>query len=140
MFANVSPDMTMTPEASAAITSAIMLQNQQAIDQANYYNAFLTQLPMGAPMSEVDAAYAQEYAQLHQQEKENLTTLFKLAAPQVLDGNGNMVRNEKAETVQKFLDAANAGTVSQEDAQAVLQYILGADASPVLARYFVKGM
>ncbi len=129
MFAQVSPDLTMTPEAASAITSSIMLQNQQEIDRANYYNAFVGRLPMGAPMSEVDAAYAQEYSQLQQQEKANLTKLFEMAAdPKV------------GPTVKNFLSEVNAGTVTQDDAQAVLRYILGNEASPILARYFIKGM
>jgi len=129
MFANVSPDLKMTPPAAAAISASIMLQNQQAIDQANYYNAFLSKLPMGAPMSEVDAAYAQEYSQRQQQEKTNLTNLFEMAADPV-----------KGATVKKFLGDVNAGMVSQDDAQAILSYILGQDVSPILARYFIKGM
>ena len=137
MFANVSPNLQMTPEAAATITASIMLQNQQAIDQANYYNGFLSALPMGAPMSEVDAAYAQEYSQLHQLEKANLTQLLEMAGDTSPIGDGSTTRGEY---VKRFLTAANSGTVSQEDAQKVLSYLLGENASPLLARYFVKGM
>jgi hypothetical protein len=128
-FVNISPDMKMTPEAGATITSGIMSQNQDAIDRANYYSYFMSKAGSGVSMADVDAAYAQEYGQMHQMEKDSLRQLFMMAQDP-----------QKGPTVKKFLDAMNAGTANQEDAQAVLQYLLGDQTPPLLARYFIKGM
>lgn len=128
-FVNISPDLKMTPEAGATITAGILSQNQDAIDRANYYSAFMARAGSGVSMADVDAAYAQEYGVMRQQEKDSLKRLFEMAAdPQV------------GPTVKNFLAEMNAGTATQEDAQAVLQYILGPNTPPLLVRYFIKGM
>ena len=107
-----------------------MLQKQTAIDQANYYNAFQGSANAGFAPNYMTQGYAQEYSQLHQIEKGNLTDLFKMAADPA-----------KGETVQKFLSAANSGMLDQEKAQAILNYILGPEnTSQALARYFITGM
>lgn len=129
-FVEVSPDLKMTSEAAAAITSSLMLANQQDIDKANYYGYFQSQADAGFAPGEMSKGYASEYGALHQIEKQNLTDLFLAASDP-----------EKGEVVKKFLSGVNAGTATQEEAQAVLAYILGAEnVSPGLARYFIRGM
>lgn len=129
-FAEVSPNLKMTPEAAAAITSSLMLANQQDIDKANYYGYFQSQADAGFAPGEMSRGYASEYGQMHQTEKDNLTALFLAARDP-----------EKGKFVKDFLAGVNSGTATQEDAQAVLAFILGAEnVSPGLARYFIRGM
>jgi hypothetical protein len=129
-FAEVSPNLKMTPEAAAAITSSLMLANQQDIDKASYYGYFQSQAGAGFAPGEMSKGYAAEYGTLHQIEKQNLTDLFLAASDP-----------EKGAVVKNFLSGVNAGTATQEEAQAVLAYILGAEnVSPGLARYFIRGM
>ena len=128
-FVSIAPDLKMTPEAGATITSGMMLQNQDAIDRANYYSAFMSRAGSGVSMQDVDAAYAAEYSQMHQMEKDSLQRLFTMAEDP-----------EKGKTVKEFLRQMNSGAASQEDAQAVLRYLLGDQTPPLLARYFIKGM
>ncbi len=129
-FVEVSPDLKMTSEAAAAITSSLMLANQQDIDKANYYGYFQSQADAGFAPGEMSKGYASEYSALHQIEKQNLTDLFLAASDP-----------ERGAVVKNFLAGVNAGTATQEEAQAVLAYILGAEnVSPGLARYFIRGM
>lgn len=129
-FVEVSPNLKMTPEAAAAITSSLMLANQQDIDKANYYGYFQSQADAGFAPGEMSKGYASEYGQMHQTEKQNLTDLFLAASDPA-----------RGEVVKNFLAGVNSGTATQEEAQAVLAYILGAEnVSPGLARYFIRGM
>lgn len=129
-FVDVSPDLTMTPEAAAAITSSLMLTNQQAIDRANYYQAFQGAAAAGFPPNYMTQGYAGDYSGMHQIEKGNLNDLFLMAGDPA-----------KGETVKKFLSAANSGLLTQEKAQEILNYILGPqNTSQALARYFITGM
>jgi hypothetical protein len=129
-FVEVSPNLRMTPEAASAITSSLMLANQQDIDKANYYGYFQSQADAGFAPGEMSKGYASEYSALHQIEKQNLTDLFLAASDP-----------ERGAVVKNFLAGVNAGTATQEEAQAVLAYILGAEnVSPGLARYFIRGM
>jgi hypothetical protein len=137
-FVNVSPNMEMTPDAAAAITSSLMLSNQYDIDTANYYNRFQQEAGMGFAPQQMSSGYANEYGQLHQIEKNNLTNLFTAAQDKTIIGNSGMTRGQY---VKNFLDQANGGGLSQDQAQAILNYILGPEnTSQALARYFIKGM
>jgi hypothetical protein len=128
-FASLSPSLRMTPEGAATITASLMLQDQDAIDRANYYSAFMGRSGSGVSMADVDAAYANEYSQMQQTEKEALKQLILLSSDPAM-----------GQTVRNFFDGINSGSASQEDAQAVLGYILGENSPPLLARYFIKGM
>lgn len=137
-FVSVSPNMEMTPEAAAAITSSLMLANQYDIDTANYYNRFQQEAGMGFAPQQMSTGYANEYGQLHQIEKNNLTNLFMAAEDKTALGNSGLTRGQY---VKNFLDQANSGTLTQDQAQAILNYILGPEnTSQALARYFIKGM
>jgi hypothetical protein len=135
----VYPDLNMPPDAAAAITASVMLSNQVDIDRANYYTAYLSQQPTGrGSLVNADAAFAQEYSQLHQMEKSNLTELFKMADDSTPVGQTGKTRGD---FVKEFLADINSGRMSQQDAQGVLSSLLGAEnTSPVLARYFIGGM
>lgn len=129
-FVSVSPDLRMTPEAAATITASMMLQDQDAIDRANYYSAFMSRAGSGVTMSDVDAAYANEYSEMHQIEKDAMKQLLLLSSDR-----------EKGGTVRDFFSAINSGSANQADAQAVLTYILGEENTPpLLARWLIKGM
>ena len=137
-FANVSPNLEMTPEAAAAITSSLMLSNQDNIDAANYYSRFQQEAGMGFAPQQMSSGYTNEYGQLHQIEKNNLTNLFTAAEDKTVLGNSGMTRGQY---VKNFLDQANRGGLTQDQAQAILNYILGPEnTSQALARYFIKGM
>lgn len=137
-FANVSPNLEMTPDAAAAITSSLMLSNQYDIDTANYYNRFQQEAGMGFAPQQMSSGYTNEYGQLHQIEKNNLTNLFTAAEDKTVLGNSGMTRGQY---VKNFLDKANSGGLTQDQAQAILNYILGPEnTSQALARYFIKGM
>ncbi len=136
--AAIYPDLSMPPEAAAAITASVMLGNQADIDRANYYNAYLQQQPTGrGALVNADAAFAEEYSQLHQTEKANITSLFLMASDETPVGDNGMT---KGDYVRKFLSDVHSGTISQERAQEVLNALLGPKTSPALSRYFVKGM
>tara|TARA_R110000868_G_scaffold12098_10_gene58642 strand:- start:100 stop:4542 length:4443 start_codon:yes stop_codon:yes gene_type:complete len=129
-FVSVSPDLRMTPEAAATITASMMLQDQDAIDRANYYSAFMSRAGSGVTMSDVDAAYANEYSEMHQIEKDAMKQLLLLSGDR-----------DKGGTVRDFFSAINSGSANQADAQAVLSYILGEENTPpLLARWLIKGM
>lgn len=129
-FVSVSPDLRMTPEAAATITASMMLQDQDAIDRANYYSAFMSRAGSGVSMSDVDAAYANEYSEMHQIEKDAMKQLLLLSGDR-----------DKGGTVRDLFSAINSGSANQADAQAVLSYILGEENTPpLLARWLIKGM
>jgi hypothetical protein len=129
----------MPPDAAAAITASVMLSNQESIDRANYYSAYLSQQPTGrGSLVNADAAFAQEYSQLHQMEKSNLQTLLDMADDQTMVGETGKT---KGYFVKEFLSDIHGGRMSPEEAQQALTAILGADnVSPGLYRYFIKGM
>ena len=130
-FMSVSPDLTMTPESAAAITASMIMQNQVAIDRANYYSAFKTAIGPGASMQDADAAFAQEYGQMHQMEKDALTKLFTMA-----DDNP-----QTGKIVKDFLTEMNAGSGTEAEALEVLQYLLGPEnVPPQMARILMRGM
>jgi hypothetical protein len=135
----VYPDLNMPPDAASAITASVMLSNQEDIDRANYYSAYLSQQPTGrGSLVNADAAFAQEYSQLHQLEKANLSDLFKMADDPTPVGQTGKT---KGDFVKEFLSDVHSGRMSQEDAQMALSALLGAEnTSPVLARYFIGGM
>jgi hypothetical protein len=135
----VYPDLNMPPDAASAITASVMLANQEDIDRANYYSAYLSQQPTGrGSLVNADAAFGQEYSQLHQLEKANLTDLFKMADDPTPVGQTGKT---KGDFVKEFLSDVHSGRMSQEDAQMALSALLGAEnTSPVLARYFIGGM
>jgi hypothetical protein len=135
----VYPDLNMPPDAASAITASVMLSNQEDIDRANYYSAYLSQQPTArGSLVNADAAFAQEYSQLHQLEKANLTDLFKMADDPTPVGQTGKT---KGDFVKEFLSDVHSGRMSQEDAQMALSALLGAEnTSPVLARYFIGGM
>lgn len=135
----VYPDLNMPPDAASAITASVMLSNQEDIDRANYYSAYLSQQPTGrGSLVNADAAFAQEYSQLHQLEKANLVDLFKMAADQTPVGRTGKT---KGDFVKEFLSDVHSGRMSQEEAQMALSALLGAEnTSPVLSRYFIGGM
>lgn len=137
--AAVYPDLNMPPDAAAAITASVMLSNQESIDRANYYTAYLSQQPTGrGSLVNADAAFAQEYSQLHQMEKSNIQTLLDMADDQTMVGNTGKT---KGYFVKEFLSDIHSGRMSPEEAQQALTAILGADnVSPGLYRYFIKGM
>jgi hypothetical protein len=137
--AAVYPDLNMPPDAAAAITASVMLSNQESIDRANYYSAYLSQQPTGrGSLVNADAAFAQEYSQLHQMEKSNLQTLLDMADDQTMVGETGKT---KGYFVKEFLSDIHGGRMSPEEAQQALTAILGADnVSPGLYRYFIKGM
>lgn len=129
-FVSVSPDLKMTKEAAATITASMMLQDQDAIDRANYYSAFMSRAGSGVSMSDVDAAYADEYSEMHQMEKDAMKQLLLLSGDR-----------DKGGTVRDLFSAINSGSANQADAQAVLSYILGEENTPpLLARWLIKGM
>jgi hypothetical protein len=129
----------MPPDAASAITASVMLSNQEDIDRANYYSAYLSQQPTGrGSLVNADAAFAQEYSQLHQLEKANLSDLFKMADDPTPVGQTGKT---KGDFVKEFLSDVHSGRMSQEEAQMALSALLGAEnTSPVLARYFIGGM
>ncbi len=135
----VYPDLNMPPDAASAITASVMLSNQEDIDRANYYAAYLSQQPTGrGSLVNADAAFAQEYSQLHQMEKANLSELFKMADDRTPVGQTGKT---KGDYVKEFLSDVHSGRMSQEDAQMALSALLGAEnTSPVLSRYFIGGM
>jgi len=136
-FVALHPNLEMTPEAASMITASLMLSNQQDIDRARYYQNFRNTAETGFDPSFLVVGYNEEYGGLYQTEKSNLENLFQMASDSTVVGDNGKTRGQM---VQDFLTAANAGMLSQEQAQKVLNFILGAeDTSQLLARYFVLG-
>jgi len=118
---DVSPNLDMNKDAAAAITSTLLMSNQNAIDEAKFVRSYVNRDPL-ALASSGRTAYNQTYGGLRQTEKENLSNLIKMSGD---------------ESVRTFMEEARKGIISKEEAQKVLSDILGGEASPLLYRYFV---
>lgn len=115
-YINLNPNMDMPPEAMKTITVSLMQANQQALERNAYYRNYMRRsggFNMGA-----DQAFLSEIGRLHQQEHEQLMTIFN---------DPDLVKN------------LTSG-ISFEEAQKLIDHALGAEnASRVLARFFAPG-
>jgi hypothetical protein len=116
-YMETTPNFDQPPKAMGAIMSSLLQANQMAIDRGNYWNEYAQQSPYGI-MLNADRAFQGEMSDLYQQERKNL---------------------EKIISNKAVMDRLTSGNISLPDAQAILNHALGQEASPVLARYFVKG-
>ena len=115
-YISSNPNMEMPPEAMKTITVSLMQANQQALERNAYYRNYMKRsggFNMGA-----DQSFYSEIGRLHQQEHDQLMTIFNDA---------------------DLVKALTSG-ISFDEAQALIDQALGPEnASRVLARFFAPG-
>lgn len=123
-FASNSPNLEMTPEAAAAITSMLMYQNQQSIDRNNFYGDY-------AQATHGGLKFADQAMQAHFGSNSDQSALRQV----FLGAQSNP-------EIAQFFQRANAGEFQNENqANIALKYFLGdkfVEQHPHLSRYFVK--
>lgn len=138
-FVETNPTLEMTKEAAAEITAALQMSHQMDIDRAQYFNYMQSQLPAGYNPYALSEGFNREYGSVLQEEKSQLSALYKMADdPTPLNGG-----RTRGELVTQFMKDVNAGLLDQATAQEILSGLLAQqniNASPILARWFIRGM
>jgi hypothetical protein len=137
-FIETNPTLQMTEDAAAEITAALQMSHQQDIDRAQYFNFMQGQLPAGYNPYALADGFNKEYTETLQQEKSQLVELYKMAADTTPMNNGRT----RGEIVMEFMKDVNSGALDQATAQEILTGLLkqqNIDASPILARWFIRG-
>lgn len=116
-YIETTPNLDQPPEAMGAIMASLIQSNQMAIDRGNYFSEYAKQAPNGILMN-ADNGFRGEMSDLYNQERANL---------------------EKVISNKAVMARLTSGSLTMEEAQAIIDHALGETASPVLARYFVKG-
>ncbi len=137
-FVETNPTLQMTEDAAAEITSALQMSHQMDIDRAQYFNFLQSRLPAGYNPYALAEGFNREYTETLQQEKSQLSELYKMAADTTPMNNGRT----RGEIVMEFMKDVNSGALDQATAQEILTGLLkqqNIDASPILARWFIRG-
>jgi hypothetical protein len=116
-YIETTPNLDQPPEAMGAIMASLMQSNQMAIDRGNYFSEYAKQASNGILMN-ADNGFRGEMSDLYNQERANL---------------------EKVISNKAVMARLTSGNITIQEAQAIIDHALGETASPVLARYFVKG-
>jgi Chaperone of endosialidase len=138
-FVETNPTLEMTKEAAAEIAAALQMSHQMDIDRAQYFNHMQSRLPAGYAPYALSEGFNREYAGILQAEKSQLSTLYQMADDPT-PVNGGRTRGE---LVTQFMKDVNAGLLDQATAQEILAGLLAqkdVNASPILARWFIRGM
>jgi len=136
-FMELSPQLSQSPEAASMIMAQQNIQNQMAIDKANFDRVYLQQSKPGRGYlgDGSQQAWAERSSALYNREQGELSQFY--LASQRLEGDAK-------KSVAKFLKGVRSGVISdpeviQTGIQRIMQQAYGPDVqvSPILYRYFM---